>query len=123
MISEEDFREAISQSPVAHIVDASGNTTYLTGEQLSKSGLAGQVPASTARTVYKTPTGWSTKLDENYMDVSVSLDKKSGKITVNAPSIVIKNQTFKDNLGAQLQQLSSDFKNNPDYKSCLCPMG
>ena len=117
MNSEQEFQKAMSQAPVAKITDSSGATTFLTGGEVGKYGLTGQVPSTGPVNVYKTATGWTTKnLDESFIDASVHLDKKTGNITVNAPSSVINNETFRKNIQPQLEQLSADYKLNPDTK-------
>lgn len=65
--------------------------------------------------VYSTADGKFTT-DASTLPASVSLDEKTGKITVKAPSIVLGNETFKSQLDSTLKALSANYKLNPDYK-------
>lgn len=47
---------------------------------------------------------------------SVSLDEKTGKITVSAPKLAIQNESFKSNIEDTLKALSKTYKQNKDYK-------
>lgn len=115
MISEKEFQDAIAKSTVAKITDSAGNTTDLTWEDVSRTGLNGSVPATGSRPVYKTDTGWSTSLAKATGDAYVSMDK-NGKFTVHAPTIAINNSSFKSQISDTLKTLSSAYKTNPDYK-------
>lgn len=59
---------------------------------------------------------WSMYDKDNMVQASVSLDKATGKITVNAPDISIKNESFKKNIEEPLKAVSQAYKMNPDYK-------
>lgn len=46
----------------------------------------------------------------------ISLDKKTGKFTIHAPTTAIKNETFKSQISDTVKSLSAAYKSNPDYK-------
>ncbi len=76
-----------------------------------------------AGTYYDTPfyktnnsTGKEFTTDVDKIAAAVSLDEKTGKITVEAPAIAIQNETFKSQIDDTLKTLSANYKLNPDYK-------
>ena len=46
----------------------------------------------------------------------VSLNKDTGKFTVNAPTLAIQNETFRTKMSETLNDLSAVYKQNPNYK-------
>lgn len=71
--------------------------------------------------IYRTTDGhWTGDIANQHIKISddtgVSLDKKTGKITVKAPSIALQNETFKKNVIEPLKTLSANYKANPNYK-------
>lgn len=58
---------------------------------------------------------WSVQ-DDTKPKAYISLNEDTGKFTVNAPTIAIKNETFKAKLTDTLKNLSAAYKSNPDYK-------
>ena len=68
------------------------------------------------RPIYKTKDGLYTA-NEFLTAPSVTIDKKTGDIRVNAPNSVMKEDWFKEQFSdnKQLKQLSQMYKMNPDY--------
>lgn len=58
---------------------------------------------------------WNVQDDAN-PKAFISLNKDTGKFTVNAPTMAIKNETLKSNLSDTLKNLSAAYKSNPNYK-------
>lgn len=52
-------------------------------------------------------------------NASISLNKDTGKITVNAPSLALQNPTFKKSIEPALEAISQNYKVNHDYKYAL----
>lgn len=49
----------------------------------------------------------------------ISLDKETGKVTVKAPEMAIKNETFRNQLKPVIDAISQNYKLKPDYKYAL----
>lgn len=58
---------------------------------------------------------WNVQ-DDAAPKASVELNEDTGKFTVNAPTVAIKNETFKSSLTDTLKNLSAAYKSNHDYK-------
>lgn len=116
MNSETEFQETIRKSPVAKVSDSTGKTEFLTPEQVSKMGLSGQVPAFAPKPIYKTTTGWTVDATKSLAAPSVVLNEETGKITVDAPSEALANETFKTSINDTLKTLSANYKINKNYK-------
>ena len=52
----------------------------------------------------------------DHPSTSVTMNPETGKITVAAPSMALKNETFKKSLSDTMKNLSAAYKSNPDYK-------
>ena len=118
MQSERDFKQAIENSPTAWVKDSSGNITTLTGREVRENNLSGSIPSSGAIPVYKTKDGWSTSADFSQdIDTSITIDKDSGEITINAPKVVLDDPSFKEVFNPDvLKQFSSAYQRNKDFK-------
>lgn len=115
-MNEESFREAIKNSTVAVIKDDNGNIVErLTPNQLGRVGLSRGIPATGPVPIYKVDNGWSIDV-ANAPKATVSLDDKTGKITVDIPTAALQNETFKKSINETLNTLSATYKSNPDYK-------
>ena len=65
--------------------------------------------------IHKKDGSWVSAEDS----ASISLNAKTGKITVNAPSMAIKNENFQKSLKPALEIISQNYKANPNYKYAL----
>ena len=118
MQSEEEFTKWIENSPTAWVKDASGNITELTGKEVREGGLANSIPASGSAPIYKTQNGWSFDASQS-VDNSVKLDKSSGNVKIQAPSVFFETQTYKEKVKPVLDAISQNYKLNKDYKYAL----
>lgn len=115
MQSEEEFRQAIENSPTAWVKDSSGNSTNVTGKEMRESGLYKTVPAAGSAPVYQTETGWS--MNPYDAKTSITLNKDTGDIVIKAPKIILDDPSFNDVFNTEtLKQFSSAYKRNPDFK-------
>lgn len=122
MTLEDTLRNTdLSKSFEVDVVNKDGTTKSYTYSEAKNNGL---ISGNTmAGSLYNTPvykadsaTGKEFTTDINKTAASVSLNKDTGKITVTAPSVVIQNETFKNQMSNALKTLSSDYKKNPDTK-------
>lgn len=68
--------------------------------------------STTNHTVYQ-----DSNTGQFFRDTSVTLDKNTGKITINAPESVLNTDTFKQNFNTDvLKTISKNYKINSDYK-------
>ena len=105
--------------PLGVIITDSDGTKhrYTMQEALDMGFTTEELTTGTARLAEKNEkTGYSPVKLSGDFNASVSLNKDTGKITVNAPTMAIQNPTFKKNLSEQLKQLSAAYKTNPDVK-------
>lgn len=99
-----NLSEASVNQPVYTLYDSEGKAVGTTNT-LPEGAKAGQ-------TLYRNDKGeLSTEPITN-----VSLNEKTGKFTVTAPSLALQNESFKGSLNETLKSLSKAYKSNKDYK-------
>lgn len=103
----ERLSEASVNQPVYTLSDQSGNVVGTTN-YLPENMAQGQT------VVYRNDAG--QLMAEPDTTSSVALDKKTGKITVSAPSMALQNPTFKSVLTEELKNISSAYKSNSNFK-------
>ena len=100
------------------ITDPDGTKhNYTMAEAMRMGFTISEILTGTARPAERNEkTGYSPVKLSGDFDASVSLDEKTGKFTVEAPSMALQNKTFRDSLTKQLKSLSGAYKSNPDIK-------
>lgn len=102
-----NFSEASVSQPAYTLYDSAGNAVQTTN-MLPEGVSAGQK-------VYRDSSGNLSARP----DVGVDLNQETGKITVKAPDLALKNETFRKNLTESLKTLSHNYKVNTNYKYAL----
>lgn len=94
-----------------------GGSLYEDAKKNRESGAANTVYGGTSDSQEQYEPLFSP--DDIKAATSFSLDKKTGKITVKAPSAALKNETFKKQVTDAASAISQNYKLNPDYKYAL----
>lgn len=102
-----NFSEASVNQPAYTLYDSAGNAVQTTN-MLPEGVSAGQK-------VYRDSSGNLSARP----DVGVDLNQETGKITVKAPDLALKNETFRKNLTESLKALSHNYKANTNYKYAI----
>ena len=116
---DEPLEKVTSKSNVGMtITDPDGTKhNYTMAEAMRMGFTISEILTGTARPAERNEkTGYSPVKLSGDFDASVSLDEKTGKFTVEAPSMALQNKTFRDSLTKQLKSLSGAYKSNPDIK-------
>lgn len=72
------------------------------------------------RTGYITPTGeYTTDYSKANFRTSISLNKDTKNVEIDAPSIFFSTQTYKEKIKPVLEAVSQNYKLNPEYKYAL----
>lgn len=93
--------------------NTTGETTRVPFSQAKQYGLNASNLSQTSIPLYRTGTGWSANI--NQATGAVTLDKTTGKITVQVPKDVQNSYVWKEYLEG-MQSLSAAYKNNPNAK-------
>lgn len=105
------------------ITDSSGKVTRVPYSQAKEMGLvsSGQDMASSGpRTAYKTASGsYTTDYSQASFPTSITLDKSTGNVKIDAPKIYFDTQSYKEKVKPVLETISQNYKLNPDYKYAL----
>lgn len=109
---------------VYNVVDKDGNIVdqlrYPKGGSLYE-GAKSNRDAGITNTVYRSNSPDKEQYEPLFSEEdvraasSISLDKNTGKITVTAPSMALKNEVFKKTYDEALKIISQNYKLNPDY--------
>ena len=109
---------------VYNVVDKDGNIVdqlrYPKGGSLYE-GAKSNRDAGITNTVYRSNSPDKEQYEPLFSEEdvraasSISLDKNTGKITVTAPSMALKNEAFKKTYDEALNIISQNYKLNPDY--------
>ena len=109
-VSEKDVKnyqnKAKDKKTTLNYYDAEGN-------KIGSGTVDGNTDPGSIKTVYKQPDGSYSPKEST--ESSITLSRKTGKITVNAPSYVVEREGFKESLGKTLSTLSRYYKQDPNY--------
>lgn len=105
------------------ITNPDGSSYTMPYSAAQKSGLvsSGEDLASTEnRTAYTTATGgYTTDYSKAYFPTSISLNKDTGNVKIDAPSIYFKTENYQQKVKPVLESISQNYKLNPEYKYAL----
>lgn len=114
-MTEEEFKKAILESPIATITSKDGESVGITLDEASKSDIQYGIPAGGQKDIYKTSSGWSFEPANSV--ASITLDTDSGNIKITAPKAITETEEFKKVFDEdQLKDYSLAYKLNHDYK-------
>ena len=126
-MAEKDSR--LTGSDIYNVVDKKGNVvdtlSFPEGGSL-QANAAENTKKGVANTVYRNTSGTGEKYEPLFTaeDIkkatSITLNKKTGDITLSAPSALLKNESFvKQNYGEALKSISQAYKIDPKQKFSL----
>lgn len=105
------------------ITEPSGKSYNISYSAAQQSGLVSSgedLAATRDRTGYRTASGsYTTDYSKAYFPTSISLNKDTGNVKIDAPSIFFNTQTYKEKIKPVLETISQNYKLNPEYKYAL----
>ena len=105
----------IKGTPIKKAPDAVSYSLYdKDGNKVGDGTIKKGDPDPVGSTMYKNPQTGQYQFDEP-SDVGYTVDGKTGKITVNAPSYALERKGFKEGIGKTLETLSRYYQQDPDY--------
>lgn len=109
MQHEEFFKKELAGSTVATTRNKkTGESKNLTPSEVRNAGLIDQIPSSGYRDIFQTKDGkWTTEQPGN---ISIDLNKTTGKITVTAPDYILNRDIFKEDYIKLLKGYSANYK-------------
>lgn len=105
------------------IKNSDGSSHRISYSAALQSGLVSSgedLVAARNRTGYRTATGgYTTDYSKADFPTSISLNKETGNVQIDAPKMLFSTQTYQEKIKPILETISQNYKLNPEYKYAL----